>query len=76
MMASFIVRDAERLGRNLALHVQVDVDEAFLDKYVLPSQSITDYSAPAYPATDLQGVIPCIITLISLESFCYLISLP
>ncbi|KAK4443049.1 hypothetical protein QBC34DRAFT_443652, partial [Podospora aff. communis PSN243] len=35
MMASFIVADAEKLGRNLALHVQVEVDEAFLDKYVL-----------------------------------------
>jgi len=33
--ASFIVADAEKLGRNVALHVQVNLDRDFLDKFLL-----------------------------------------
>jgi len=35
MMASFIVADAEKLGRNVALHVQVNLDRDFLDRFLL-----------------------------------------
>lgn len=45
MMASFIVSDAERLDKNLALHVQVQLDEAFLYRYVLADAGSVKTSA-------------------------------
>ncbi|KAK0618816.1 hypothetical protein B0T14DRAFT_565726 [Immersiella caudata] len=42
MMVSFIVADAKKLVRNLALHVQVDFDEAFLDEAFLDKFVLAD----------------------------------
>jgi len=35
MMASFIVADAEKLGKDLALHIEVELSEAFVNEHVL-----------------------------------------